>query len=148
MSELCPHGRIMTAFCEPCSQLQLESETYLSQEELAEKVCGKIDEKVTQPKGPYPGQDLSDFYDIPKQPSGLDAPYYNIPDDVHTMQDMIEWLELDFGNGNILKSIVREYNPDAQKETTELYEAEKRFYYASRHLRRVRAMQEKLSGGE
>lgn len=74
------------------------------------------------------------------QPSGLDAKYYDIPGHIKDCQDLIEWLKLDFSNGNILKSIVRENNPNASKETDALYEAEKRFYFASRHLENVRAM--------
>ena len=34
---------------------------------------------------------------------------------------------------NTLKSLVREYNPHAKKETTALYEAGKRLYYSYRH---------------
>ena len=107
--EMCPHGRHVGALCLECGEDYIDA---------YQKPAGKIDEKVTQP-------------------SGLDAPYYNIPDDVNTMQDMIEWLELDFSNGNILKSIVRENNPNAKKESTSLYEAQKRFYYAERHLNMV-----------
>ena len=70
-----------------------------------------------------------------KQESGLDAPYYDFPDNIHSAMDLIEWLDLDFSQGNILKSIIRENNPNARKKTTQLYEAEKQYYYASRRLR-------------
>jgi hypothetical protein len=76
------------------------------------------------------------------QPSGLDAPYYDLPDNVRTAQDLIEWLDLNFANGNIFKSLIREHNPDAEKGTDPLYEAEKRLYFATRHYERVRSLQE------
>jgi hypothetical protein len=71
----------------------------------------------------------------------LDAPYYDFP--ARNAQELIEYLGLDFTNGNILKSLVREYGPTTKK-TTALYEAEKRYYYAHRHLLRV---QEAWAGG-
>ena len=124
MSELCPHGRLTTAFCEPCG-FDKQTAEFLAMDKPAGKIVKKSD-----------------------QPSGSDAPYYDFPEGIRTTMDMIEWLELDFGNGNILKSLVRENNPDAKKETTALYEAEKRFYYAQRHLRRVSAMQEERAAGK
>ena len=72
------------------------------------------------------------------EPSGLDAPYYDFPKNIHCAQDMIEWLGLDFANGNILKSLIREYGPTTKK-TSPLYEAEKRFYFSQRHLRSVQS---------
>ena len=110
--EQCIHGRLITGYCEPCAQEAAP---------IPEKPAMKNPKKSAQP-------------------SGLDAPYYDIPDHVKCIDDMIEWLDLRFGQANILKSIVREYNPDAKKETTALYEAQKRFYYAERHLRRVSKM--------
>jgi len=67
--------------------------------------------------------------------SGLNASYYDF--DAKSAQELIEYLGLDFSNGNILKSLIRENNPLAKKDTNELYEAEKRYYYAHRHLRSV-----------
>ena len=64
---------------------------------------------------------------------GLNASYYDFPDGLKSAQDLIEWLGLDFANGNILKSLVRE----GKKGTTSLYEAQKRMYYAQRHLARI-----------
>jgi hypothetical protein len=75
-----------------------------------------------------------------QQESGLDAPYYDFPDTIHSAMDLIEWLNLDFSQGNILKSIIRENNPNVQKKTTAIYEAEKQYYYSSR---RLRSLQEK-----
>ena len=122
--ELCPHGRHIGAVCLPCEE-----------------------EKLIY--GTNPDYEYVDPYDIlPKrveerEPNGLDSPYYDLPGNILDCQDLIEWLGLDFSNGNILKSLVREHNPDGGKETDALYEAEKRFYFASRHLERVRNMQKK-----
>ena len=72
-----------------------------------------------------------------KMNSGLDCDYYDFPGNIHSAQDMIEWLNLNFANGNILKSLIRESGA-ATKETDQLYEAEKRYYFAGRELERVR----------
>ena len=69
--------------------------------------------------------------------SGLDCDYYDFPESIHSAQDMIEWLNLNFANGNILKSLIRESGA-ATKETDTLYEAEKRYFFAGRELERVR----------
>jgi len=75
-----------------------------------------------------------------REPTGLDAPYYDLPANIHSAQDLIEYLDLDFANGNILKSLIRE-NGSQTKATDELYEAEKRYYFAERHLRNVQRKQ-------
>ena len=80
-----------------------------------------------------------------KQESGLDAPYYDFPDNIHSAMDLIEWLNLDFSQGNILKSIIRENNPNAKKKTSPIYEAEKQYYYAER---RLRSLQKESSSGD
>lgn len=120
--ELCPHGRHVGAVCLPCEEEKL--------------IYGKD-----------PEYEYVDPYDSPLnwewENTGLDAKYYDIPGFIKDCQDLIEWLGLDFSNGNILKSLVREHNPDGGKETDALYEAEKRYYFASRHLERVRNMQKK-----
>ena len=72
-----------------------------------------------------------------KMNSGLDCDYYDFPESIHSAQDMIEWLNLNFANGNILKSLIRESGA-ATKETDTLYEAEKRYFFAGRELERVR----------
>ena len=69
------------------------------------------------------------------KPSGLDAAYYDFPDGMKSAQDLIEHLGLDFANGNILKSLVRQYGPKT-KLTHAKYEAEKRYFFAKRHLAR------------
>jgi len=121
--ELCPHGRHVGAVCLPCAE-----------------------EEVIYDKNP----EYVDPFDMTyepvekKQESGLDAPYYDFPDNIHSAMDLIEWLNLDFSQGNILKSIIRENNPNAQKKTTQLYEAEKQYYYAER---RLRSLQKKEASG-
>jgi len=106
---LCPHGRHNTAVCIPCAEEEYVDPFDMKPEHVEEK-----------------------------QNNGLDAEYYDLPENVRCVQDLIEWLKLDFSNGNILKSIVREHNPDDKKHTDALYEAEKRYFFASRHLQRVR----------
>jgi len=107
--ELCPHGRHVGAVCLPCAE---------------------VDEFYHDPY---------DDWDYTKhEPTGLDAKYYDIPGHIRDCQDLIEWLNLNFSDGNILKSIVRENNPHATKETSALYEAQKRYYFAARHLEKVK----------
>lgn len=124
--ELCPHGRHIGAVCVPC-------------EEEAEKRAHDMWEKLHPDGIPMPGPQLS-----PTKSSGLDAPYYDFPKSITCAQDMIEWLGLDFANGNVLKSLVREYGT-TKKKTSALYEAEKRYFFAKRHLRNV---QKKRAGGD
>lgn len=119
--EMCPHGRHVGAVCEPCAEGQVHSADL----EVAAKMKKPASEEVKKPV----------------QLSGLDADYYDLPGSIHSAQDLIEWLDLNFSNGNILKSLIREHNPNATKETDALYEAEKRFFFASRHLEQVRQMQ-------
>ena len=67
--------------------------------------------------------------------SGTNADYYRLPL-FSELIEMIEWLEeggMTSAGMNTLKSLVREYNPHAKKETTALYEAGKRLYYTFRH---------------
>ena len=120
--EECPHGKHIGAVCLECA------------EEYINAPAGSF------PKEPYvdPYDDFD--YDVTEEPTGLDARYYDIPGHIRDCQDLIEWLNLDFSNGNILKSIVRENNPHATKDTEALYEAEKRFYFASRHLENMRRL--------
>ena len=112
---VCAHGRHATAYCGECASDEIQEDF----KKPAMKNSKKSD-----------------------QPNGLDAPYYDLPEGVNTAQDLIEWLDLNFANGNILKSLIREHNPNAKKKTDELYEAEKRYFFASRHLRRVQALRE------
>jgi hypothetical protein len=153
---LCPHGRLTTAVCLDCG---IEAELYKPEnkdfpDSFPDEVGGfrPIDwdgpDDVLTPKCEH---DVSIDQHCPecflevqpdKRSSGMNAPYYDIPEWVKDTQDLIEWLErggLRWSCINMLKSIIREYNPDASKETSALYEAEKRFYYADRHLRQVQA---------
>ena len=125
MSELCPHGRLTTAFCEPCAH---------------DKIAGESGWLEIKGESPW-SINISQEYSVEREPTGLDAPYYDLPKNIHSAQDLIEYLRLDFANGNILKSLIREHG--AQTKTTDtLYEAQKRFYFAERHLRRVQKDQE------
>ena len=121
--QLCPHGRHVGAVCLECSEELIND---IAERELIEEYVDPFDMK------PEPVEK--------QQESGLDAPYYDFPDTIHSAMDLIEWLNLDFSQGNILKSIIRENNPNVQKKTTRLYEAEKQYYYSSR---RLRSLQEK-----
>src|SRR5210317_1930209 len=118
--ELCPHGRHVGAVCLECSEQLIND---IAERELIEEYVDPYDDP------------LSWEWVNEEQESGLDAPYYDFPDNIHSAMDLIEYLNLDFSQGNILKSIIRENNPNAQKKTTQLYEAEKQYYYASRRLR-------------
>ena len=89
---------------------------------------------------------FSDLIDAERPPTGLDAPYYDIPPTVKCIQDAVEYLNLNFANGNILKSLWREHGAQT-KNTDALYEAEKRFYFAKRELERVRNLPKREEAG-
>lgn len=141
-SKLCPHGRLATAFCEPCG-MEVTDHKHVwtfGADDTGYDYCLRCPAKRKRRSG--------NFEEKSVQPDGSDAKYYDFPEGLRTTMDLIEWLNLDFSNGNILKSLVREHNPDAKKETTALYEAQKRVYYAERNLRRVSKMQEEGAAGE
>ena len=144
--QACAHGRHIGAYCEQCVEEQLEDfpnhywtpphkeidETVLdslldaaeigslaTEEELKEKIANDAFER---------------------QATGLDAPYYDLPDNIHSTQDLIEYLDLNFANGNILKSLIRQYGSQT-KATEDIYEAQKRYYFAKRELQRVQREQ-------
>ena len=125
--EDCGHGRHKGPYCHACEAERMLEVDYGITSNPYEDVC-------------VHGLPLDGYCayceEEPPKPSGLDASYYDLPENVKCVQDMIEWLNLDFANGNILKSLVREN----EKGTTALYEAEKRFYFSKRHLSRVRKM--------
>ena len=132
--EMCPHGRHVGAVCIPCAEeagMAPNSGTGLGLGAFLD-----VNWKLRDDEKP-----ARENVKKTAQPSGLDAEYYDLPDNVRTAQDLIEWLDLNFSNGNIVKSMIREYNPNVSKETDALYEAEKRYFFASRHLQRVRQMQ-------
>jgi len=151
---LCPHGRHNGAVCEDCN---LEADIYQPDYKISEceEVCVHgielqhycpycfTEGMKDDPSDVHPFKPAFDRLCDPwlSSPSGLDAPYYDFPSHVNDAQGLIEWLEdggLTWSCANILKSIIREYNPDVAKETTPLYEAEKRAYYADRGLSKVR----------
>ena len=146
--EECPHGRLTTAYCGTCAEaIQGATEDEVCKhvwtfgaDDTGNDYCLRCPAKRKKLSG--------NFEEKVMQPDGSDAKYYDFPDGLRTTMDMIEWLNLDFSNGNILKSLVRENNPNAKKETTALYEAQKRLYYAERNLRRVSKMQEEGAAGE
>ena len=121
--EMCEHGRHIGSVCLPCAEKEM--------------IYDKNPDDRFEYVDPY---DMKPERVEKQQESGLDAPYYDFPDTIHSAMDLIEWLNLDFSQGNILKSIIRENNPNAKKKTTAIYEAEKQYYYSSR---RLRSLQEK-----
>ena len=133
MNEICPHGRVVGHTCLDCPD-GVASDPY---DPAGLKTM--IDEKKIS-------ADCSND-------TGLNASYYQIPklvfqdtgDDYFDLMDLIEFFEdggMRSAGMNILKSLCREYNPVAQKETTPEYEAEKRFYYSDRHLSKVQKAKE------
>ena len=96
--EMCEHGRHIGAVCLPCAEKEMIYDKSVE--------FGVADY--------YNPPDYVDPFDMKpervekKQESGLDAPYYDFPDNIHSAMDLIEWLNLDFSQGNILKSIIRE----------------------------------------
>lgn len=121
---MCPHGKIETAFCEPCEE---EKWGTFDSNDL------RWENDTITAKAVFMGYE--------QQPTGLHADYYDLPDNVKSAQDLIEYLNLNFANGNILKSLIRQHGTQT-KATEEIYEAEKRYYFAERELRRVRRNQE------
>ena len=160
MSELCPHGRVAGHVCLDCESGTAEA--YVDPfDEVAAAVVGE-EFMVPEPIGscteigPTGEEEMKNIvYDgdrefrehtiigkgVERKPTGLDAAYYDLPENIHSAQDLIEYLGLNFANGNILKSLVRQHG-STTKETDELYETEKRYYFAKRELERVRRSNE------
>ena len=61
--------------------------------------------------------------------TGLGNNYYNLPDDAHGIQDLIEWKKMDFSIGNIFKAC---YRFGEKPDTTKLYDAEKINWFSER----------------
>ena len=129
MTELCPHGRHEGAVCLECDVI----DDYIKSLNTGWDggLDGGDDER---------NEKLNKLLHIERQPTGLDAPYYDLPPNVRDAQDLIEYLGLNFANGNIMKSLIRQYGSQT-KATDDLYEAEKRFYFAQRELLRVQTEQ-------
>ena len=135
--ELCPHGRVVGHVCLDCSTGTAEyNPCYI----------GPMEITYHPPEWSKPEHDNLGVREInldeevvtyERKPSGLDAAYYDLPENIHSAQDLIEFLGLNFANGNILKSLIRQHGSQT-KATDELYETEKRFYFAKRELERVR----------
>lgn len=122
----CPHGRHIGAYCEPC---RVETERLWLIERNGGQFAVKKEERQS-------GLNAS-YYDIPKN---LSERYGEGPSDYIKAEHIIYWLEeggMRWNGGNQFKSLIRQYNPDRQKDTNELYEAEKRFHYALNDLRSV-----------
>lgn len=115
--QLCPHGR-----------------HYDPEDPSAGAVCEPCREQEENPL------DWVWVDGVKERQSGMNASYYDFP--CTNAQELIEWLDLDFANANILKSLIRENNPLAKKNTDELYEAEKKYYYALRNLNKANAAYE------
>ena len=63
-------------------------------------------------------------------------PFYEIPDDVKDVDDLCEYLELNFFMGNILKSLWAKKG-NRHEATDEKREAKKRVHYAQKELNRL-----------
>ena len=118
MNEICNHGRVVGHTCLDCPDGVAVQDFDLSNNNEQE-------EKMN----------------VERQPTGLDAPYYDLPENIHSAQDLIEYLDLNFANGNILKSLIREHGAQTKATDTQ-YEAEKRYYFAKRHLSKVQREKE------
>ena len=62
--------------------------------------------------------------------------FYEIPNTVNDVDDLCEYLELNFAQGNILKSLWINKG-QRHKGTNELREAKKRVHYSQRELNRI-----------
>jgi len=120
--ELCSHGRVAGHVCLDCPMGTAVA--YVDPYDTVVESVRVIDLD-------------KEVVNVERKPSGLDAAYYDLPQNIHSAQDLIEYLGLNFANGNILKSLVRQHG-STTKETDELYETEKRYYFAKRELERVR----------
>jgi hypothetical protein len=134
IDNLCPHDRSEGAVCIPCMENGWPA-AHKDGDKSAYSPRAFAGPFYEGGKKVYEGV-LNKTTTDANMGTGLDAPYYDFPKNIHCAQDMIEWLGLDFANGNILKSLIREYGPTTKK-TSPLYEAEKRFYFSQRHLRSV-----------
>ena len=140
MNEICNHGRVAGHTCLDCPDgVASEGEWLDCSKDYTIRVR---DNPAGQVVGDWkPLSSLNEVEICERQPTGLDAPYYDLPENIHSAQDLIEYLDLNFANGNILKSLVRQYG-SATKNTEEIYEAEKRYFFAERELRRVQKAKE------
>jgi hypothetical protein len=66
--------------------------------------------------------------------NGGDTDYYQIPKNSETLQDLIEYKELNFSQGNILKAIYRMNDDSHSSKEREL---NKIIWFAQRELKRI-----------
>ena len=160
----CPHGKHIGAYCGPCLERELKMGDKFADafealadgvgyaNELGKKMLEdginvaaeakeKAEKDIKRQAKEYEEVIRERLAKFENKPTGLHAEYYDLPDNVRSAQDLIEYLNLDFANGNILKSLIREHGTQT-KATDALYEAEKRYYFAKRHLQRVQREQE------
>ncbi len=76
-----------------------------------------------------------DFWPEEKEHSGGSNDIYKIPEDVNDVLDIIEFLGLNFAEGNILKAI---YRIGRKPNTSKKYDLEKIKFFAERELGRIR----------
>lgn len=65
---------------------------------------------------------------------GGDTSYYDLPEGATTLNDLIEFKEMDFARGNIFKAAYRLGEKDAADE---LYDLNKIIYFANRLKNRI-----------
>jgi hypothetical protein len=74
------------------------------------------------------------FYDEfhpEREATGLDGPYYDLPEGATQLQDLIEYKDMNFSVGNIFKATYR-----LNDKATRQYNLEKIIFYAQRELDR------------
>lgn len=77
-----------------------------------------------------------------KMVEGSDTPYYDIPQNAKNVQDIIEHFEMNFAQGNILKSIWccnigRHSGTDYERDLNKI------IWFANRELKRIKANESK-----
>ena len=121
MKGLCPHGRSIGHVCLKCPSGTAEACLPVSGYD------GDVYTVIANEGISFYGEQMN---------SGLDCDYYDFPESIHCAQDLIEYLGLNFAEGNIVKSFVRQYGPKT-KETDPKYEVEKRYFFAKREYERM-----------
>lgn len=69
--------------------------------------------------------------------NGGDTDYYDLPDDVRCCQDIIEWRDFNFSQGNLFKAAFC-MNTGRHSATNYERELNKIIWYANRELKRIR----------
>ena len=134
MTSLCPHGRLETAYCEPCAEVQAIDPP----PEVLEKIKQRLASQTCKHGEPW--GDCPCCYEVkPYQPeqSKHDAPYYDFHEGVRCVQDLIETNEMSWNQANILKAVVR-WGCKGGSSSLE-YDIEKIIWFANRALSEVRS---------